>query len=112
LRDWLESLRTGLEAKGQEIPRPQPKESEASENVTEREQRVRALRARLLEGVSLEPGARDADQEARWLLAYLLDWHRREDKANWWEYFRLLALPEEDLFDEPRRSQTLSLSSA
>ena len=35
--------------------RPQPKESGASENVTEREQRVRALRTRLLEGVSLEP---------------------------------------------------------
>src|SRR5260370_33971526 len=102
LRDWLESRRTGLEAKGQEVPRPQPKESGASENVTQREQRVTALRARLLEGVSLEPGTRDADQEARWLLAYLLDWHRREDKASWWEYFRLLALPEEDLFEEPR----------
>ena len=102
LRDWLESLRAGLEAKGQEVPRPQPKDGAASENVTEREQRVRALRARLLEGVSLEPGTRDADQEARWLLAYLLDWHRREDKASWWDYFRLLDLPEEDLFDEPR----------
>ena len=41
-------------------------------------------------------------EEARWLLAYLLDWHRREDKASWWDYFRLLDLPEEDLFDEPR----------
>jgi hypothetical protein len=102
LRDWLESLRTDLEAKGQEIPRPQAKEGGASEKVTEREQRVMALRAKLLEGVSLEPGSRDADQEARWLLAYLLDWHRREDKASWWDYFRLLDLPEEDLFEEPR----------
>ena len=49
-----------------------------------------------------EPGARDEDQQARWLLAYLLDWHRREDKAGWWEYFQLLDLPEEDLFDEPQ----------
>ena len=32
----------------------------------------------------------------------MLDWHRREDKAGWWEYFRLLELPEEDLFDEPQ----------
>ena len=81
---------------------PQPKENEISENVTEREQRVTALRAKLLEGVSLEPRNRNADQQARWLLAYLLDWHRREDKAGWWEYFRLLDLPEEDLFDEPQ----------
>ncbi|MGB7217798.1 MAG: AAA domain-containing protein [Vicinamibacterales bacterium] len=35
------------------------------------------------------------------MLAYLLDWHRREDKAGWWEYFRLRDLPDEDLFDEP-----------
>src|SRR6185369_6833704 len=46
--------------------------------------------------------ARTPDQHARWLLAYLLDWHRREDKAAWWEYFRLRDLPEEDLFDEPQ----------
>ena len=33
--------------------------------------------------------------------AYLLDWHYREDKAVWWEYFRLLELPERELEDEP-----------
>jgi predicted RecB family nuclease len=102
LRDWLESLRADLTAKGQAVPRPTPKANEISENVTEREQRVTALRAKLLDGVDLEPRNRNADQQARWLLAYLLDWHRREDKAGWWEYFRLLELPKEDLFDEPQ----------
>ncbi|MGH9345868.1 MAG: TM0106 family RecB-like putative nuclease [Vicinamibacterales bacterium] len=102
LRDWLESLRAGLEAKGQLVPRPGPKESEASENVTAREQRVNILRRQLLEGVSLERRARDAHQQARWVLAYLLDWHRREDKAGWWEYYRLLELPDDELFDEPQ----------
>lgn len=102
LRDWLESLRADLADKGQNVPRPIPKENEISENVTEREHRVATLRAKLLEGVSLEPRGRNADQQARWLLSYLLDWHRREDKAGWWEYFRLLELPEEDLFDEPQ----------
>ncbi len=33
-------------------------------------------------------------------LAYLIDWHRREENADWWEYFRLKELPAEDLFDE------------
>lgn len=33
--------------------------------------------------------------------SYLLDWHRRENKAAWWEYFRLRDLPEEELFEEP-----------
>jgi len=36
------------------------------------------------------------------LLAFLIDWHHREEKANWWEYFRLRDLPEEDLLDEPK----------
>ncbi|MBI2220392.1 MAG: DNA2/NAM7 family helicase, partial [Acidobacteria bacterium] len=30
----------------------------------------------------------------------LIDWHHREEKAEWWEYFRLRELPEEDLLDE------------
>ena len=30
----------------------------------------------------------------------MLDWHRREDKAVWWEYFRLAALSAEDLIEE------------
>jgi uncharacterized protein len=34
------------------------------------------------------------------LAAYLLDYHRREGKATWWEYFRLRGLSAEDLYDE------------
>ena len=30
----------------------------------------------------------------------MLDWHRREEKAVWWEYFRLAALSAEELLDE------------
>jgi hypothetical protein len=37
---------------------------------------------------------------ARWLLAYVLDFHRREEKALWWEYFRLSDLSAEDLSEE------------
>ena len=31
---------------------------------------------------------------------HILDFHRREDKAVWWEYFRLSALSSEELLDE------------
>ncbi|MBP8274041.1 MAG: AAA family ATPase, partial [Acidobacteria bacterium] len=37
---------------------------------------------------------------ARTLLAYLLDYHRREQKAEWWEYFRIIELTDEELLDE------------
>ncbi len=33
-------------------------------------------------------------------MAYLLDWHRREDKAQYWERYRLNDLPDDELFDE------------
>ncbi len=102
LRDWLEKLRADVEAAGTVMPRPEPKEGDASEKVDDRARRVAALRARLLTGVPDARTEQTDEQHARWLLAYLLDWHRREDKAGWWEYYRLRDLPEEDLFDEPQ----------
>lgn len=86
LRDWLETLR-----QGKDLPRPQPKAGEASEPLKDRQQKVEGLRGQLL----------GEDDEARRLLAYLLDFHRREDKAGWWEYFRLLSLTDDELLDEP-----------
>jgi uncharacterized protein len=91
LRDWLERLRAGLVAKGLEIPRPALLPGDAPKRVDARQKRVEELRRRLLE----------VDDAARYKLAYLLDWHRREAKSDWWEYFRLRDSPEEDLFDEP-----------
>ena len=37
---------------------------------------------------------------ARWLLAALLDWHRRDARQAWWDYFRLRELPLDDLIGE------------
>lgn len=102
LRSWLESLRAQLETSGVTVPRPAPEVGDASEKQDERAARVSALRARLLADVPPGPADQSEEQHARWLLAYMLDWHRREDKAEWWEYFRLRELPEEDLFDEPQ----------
>jgi hypothetical protein len=42
----------------------------------------------------------EKQEQGRWLLGNVLDWHRREDKAAWWEYFRLCALSDEELLDE------------
>ena len=100
LRDWLEKIRADHIAQGMNIPRPQPPEVEI-EDLTQQQALVEELRKKLLKGVPDETSERSAEQQARWLLAYMLDYHRREDKAVWWEYFRLRDLPEEDLFDEP-----------
>jgi uncharacterized protein len=102
LRDWLEGQRAGLVASGTAVPRPVVVEGAPPEKVDERARRVAALRERLLDGIPEAAAERNAEQQARWTLAYLLDWHRREDKAGWWEFYRLRDLPEEDLFDEPQ----------
>ncbi len=105
LRDWLEARRDELIARGGVVDRPPLVPGEASEELDEKAQAVEALRRRLLDtlgGVPDDPAARTPDQHARYLVAYLLDWHRREDKADWWEYYRLRELPEEDLFEERR----------
>ena len=61
---------------------------------------MQALVSALTAGVPVERAERDDDQQGRWLLAHLLDWHRREAKAPWWEFFRLRDLSEDELFTE------------
>jgi uncharacterized protein len=68
--------------------------------VDERQQRTAELAARLQNGVPDDPEQRDEEQSGRWLLSNLLDWHRRELKSEWWEFYRLGDLSDEDLLDE------------
>jgi predicted RecB family nuclease len=100
LRDWLENLRAELINKGAVIERPVPKTGEAGPDLTDWQQKIAVLIDRLTDDVPADIAERTPEQHARWLLAYILDWHRREDKAVWWEYFRLCALSAEDLLDE------------
>ena len=100
LRDWLETLRSELIAAGTEVPRPAPGQDGPSEELDERQKRVQELIERLMHDVPVDPEARTTHQQARWILAYIIDWHRRENKATWWEYFRLKGLSAEELLEE------------
>ena len=100
LRHWLESLRSEIIVKGTEIPRPEAKDASASEQVTAHQQRVAALFDVLTKDLPAEPAERTPEQKACWLLAHALDWHRREEKVKWWEFFRMKDLSEEELYDE------------
>jgi hypothetical protein len=102
LRDWLERLRPMLAAKvGRDVPRP-PAQPEAAlaRPLTDKEREVAELVERLTAGVPDEPADRSETQHARWLLAQLLDWHRREDKAFWWRFYELAGMTDEELVDE------------
>jgi predicted RecB family nuclease len=101
LREWIERLRAERVAAGDDIPRPaDPSAGAAPPAVDERATRVDEMRARLLDSVPEAPEDRNADQQARWLLAYCLDYHRREDRVRWSTHFRLCEAPEEDLYDK------------
>jgi predicted RecB family nuclease len=100
LREWLETKRTEQEAGGQKIPRPTGSEGEAPEKVADRQQRVIQLVGELTNGLPAHPLARNDAQSGQWLMAQLLDWHRREEKSGWWEFFRLKDFGEEDLLEE------------
>jgi uncharacterized protein len=95
LQAWLESLRPAG------LARPPLEPGKPTEKIKEREERINALRARLLAGAPFDLAQQSAEERARYLLAYSLDWHYREDRAVWWEYFRLIALPDDELLDEP-----------
>ena len=100
LRDWLETLRGQLVADGVGVPRPELGDGAPSENITDWLIRINALIEHLSSDVPADTEERDEEQQARWILANILDWHRREEKSVWWEYFRLADLTEEDMMDE------------
>jgi RNase_H superfamily len=101
LRDWLEDRRKELATRcGRELPRPTPQSGEAPEKLSARLLEVRAMMARLLAKLPVdETGWTDAHR-ACWLLAQMLEWHRREEKSAWWEYFRLCALSDDELEED------------
>jgi predicted RecB family nuclease len=100
LRNWLEELRHELVAGGMEIKRPLVAPGDPSPAIRERSKRALDLMERLLRHVPIEPSERTREQQAKWLLAHMMEFHHREEKAPWWEYFRLCGLSDEELLEE------------
>jgi predicted RecB family nuclease len=101
LREWLEDRRKELSAKcGRELPRPTPKSGEPTEKLSARLLEVRAIMARLVAPLPADESEWTNEHRALWLLAQMLEWHRREEKSAWWEYFRLCALSDDELQED------------
>ena len=100
LRDWLEKQRAILaEELGELLPRPVPVEPEKAED-SEAQKAVNELAAALTANLPESVAEMSDDQHGRWLLAQLLNWHRRENKSFWWRYFHLATLTDEELLEE------------
>ncbi|GAB4511528.1 MAG: TM0106 family RecB-like putative nuclease [Roseibium sp.] len=100
LRDWLEELRDEVVAAGTAVPRPEAGDGAPSEKVSDWLALIAPIFEKLTADVPADTEERDEDQQGRWILANLLDYHRREEKSVWWELFRLSDLSVEDLLDE------------
>ena len=100
LRDWLEGQRASLaEELGEDLPRPAVNAPEETED-SEAQKAVNELAGALTNGLPDSPADMSGDQRSRWLLAQLLNWHRRENKSFWWRYFHLATLTDEELREE------------
>ena len=96
LRDWLEARRSELEAAtGRELSRPKIEATQPSEERSKANQETAELARLLVEGLPPEPLAGSPEQ-ARRLMADLLEWHWREAKSGFWEYFRARDLAPAD----------------
>jgi predicted RecB family nuclease len=99
LRNWLESVRAQAVEAGESVPRRELKD--ASDSTAPSDLQAEELRRRLLDGLDPQASNPEHPNHPRWLLGYLVDFHKREENAAWWEYYRLKELPDEDLHDEP-----------
>lgn len=100
LQAWLEAIRTRLIDEGESITRPEDGEGDASDNINEHQERIQPIMNALLEGMPPIKAERSEVEQARYILAHMLDWYRRENKSFWWEFFRLKELPEDELLEE------------
>ena len=94
LRDWLLEQKGEAEAQyGVSIPlRPPPELHELKEETEEELSETERLRTALLD--------RAEQGDERWLIAQLLDYHRREARPAWWWYFRRFQMTDEELIED------------
>ncbi|CAN5712228.1 TM0106 family RecB-like putative nuclease [soil metagenome] len=99
LRDWLEEQRAEGARLFGELPRPRD-DAEDPKEATPWELTLADITARLTAGIPADPADQSPADAATWLVANMLDFHRREDRASWWRFFELLTLTDDELFAE------------
>lgn len=96
---WLWQQKQDLRAQGVPVQDPVIADGGAPEGVAADDDEASRLAANLTTLLPSEPQRWDAGQAATWLLAQLLHWHRREDRAEWWRYFENLRLEDGELLE-------------
>ncbi|HEY7926460.1 MAG TPA: TM0106 family RecB-like putative nuclease [Candidatus Dormibacteraeota bacterium] len=101
LRGWLEARRGDLERReGLTLSRPAASDGQPPASVAEASASVEAVAAMLTEGLPVDTLVQTREQSAVGLLVALLDWHRRDAKPQWWEYFARQDASDDELIDD------------
>jgi predicted RecB family nuclease len=112
LRTWLLRLREEAEAQyGHAIPWLEVNVEEQSQNAIDVAMQNDAISAALLASVSADLIGTDDEQRARWLLAHLIHYHRREARPAWWWFFDRLKMSPEELIDDRESIGGLEIAS-
>lgn len=101
LHVWLEGLRDELIRNGIVLQRPLIADGTTPEELSLHLQRIQPIYDSLMAGVSQNSDERVTPVDrAKYILAHMLNWYRREKKSFWWEYYRLLNMPADELIEE------------
>lgn len=97
LHQWL------LDRKREVVPLREPyaEESRADDDITIEPETdvVYSLASQLTQNLIAEPNPSDPGYPL-WVMAHLLNWHRREEKSQWWKHFSHLEMTAEELMED------------
>ena len=113
LRNWMEGQRSMVEGEiGCSLSRPSIPDLEETED-SEAQRAVNELVDALTGGLPESVEQMGDVERGQWLLAQLLNWHRREAKSFWWRYFYLVnELTDEERLEEPDALAMLMFESS
>ncbi|HLO36407.1 MAG TPA: TM0106 family RecB-like putative nuclease, partial [Candidatus Deferrimicrobium sp.] len=99
LRDWLEGRRREAIARGWPMARPTVQDGLPGEAQSAQQAETARRVGALTQDVPADRAKATDEQRNRWLLAQLLDWHGRDAKPEWWNFYRLNELGVDDLIE-------------
>jgi uncharacterized protein len=109
LHRWIEGIFQDEKDNGKEITRPKYEDTDASDQVKARDQKAIDLYIALTENISLERSERNQHDQAKWLLAHMVAYHRREERSNAWEFHHLNNMELDELLYERKAISYLKI---
>jgi uncharacterized protein len=99
LRQWLEEKRKEAIDLGHEILRPEVKDTEEDTEISERDQKLIDIKNDLINDIDFDKEL-SVEEKARVLLGDLVSFYRREEKVEFWEFFRLKEMNDAELLSD------------